>query len=111
MTGNRPKLFIDQNDTIFLVYCDAWRRGIFALEGKLVIAAATAETGWKDWRIIHTEKCPFFNEMLGDVYRWKREAVLSIMVQQSPSKPHEPTALRIIDFSMKASQGKQIKPE
>jgi hypothetical protein len=99
--GNRPKLFMDQEDNAYLVYCDAWSRGIFSLECKLIIAAATADSGWKDWRIIHTENGPFFNEMLGDVYRWKRQGVLSVMVQESPEEVYEPTALRIIDFSWK----------
>ena len=102
VAGNRPKLFMDKTDNAYLVYCDAWSRGIFSLEGKLIIAAATADSKWTDWKIIHTEKGPFFNEMLGDVYRWKRQGVLSVMVQESPEEVHEPTALRIIDFSFGA---------
>jgi hypothetical protein len=104
VAGNRPKLFMDQEDNAYLVYCDAWSREIFFLEGKLIIAAATADSRWTDWKIIHTEKGPFFNEMLGDAYRWKRQGVLSVMVQQSPEEVHEPTALRIIDFSLKGSE-------
>lgn len=104
VAGNRPKLFMDQADNAYLVYCDAWSRGIFSLEGKLIIAAATADSRWTDWRIIHTENGPFFNEMLGDTYRWKHQGVLSIMVQQSPKQVQEPTALRIIDFSLKGNE-------
>jgi hypothetical protein len=92
---------MDPADNAYLVYCDAWSREIFSLDGKLIIAAATADSRWTDWKIIHTEKGPFFNEMLGDVYRWKSQGVLSIMVQQSPKQAHEPTPLRIIDFSLK----------
>jgi hypothetical protein len=46
------------------------------------------------------EKGPFVNEMLGDVHRWEKEGVLSVMVQGSPEKTHEATPLRILDFSL-----------
>lgn len=41
----------------------------------------------------------FVNEMLGDPHRWQDEGVLSVLVQESPAKPREPTALRIMDFA------------
>ena len=69
-------------------------------KGDLVIAGATAASNWQDWRILHVEKGPFVKEMLGDVYRWKREAVLSIMAQESPPSPHEATPLRILDYTI-----------
>jgi hypothetical protein len=105
VAGSRPKLFMDKQDNAYLIYCDAWRRGIFSRKGALTIAAATADSRWKDWRIVHIEQGPFLNEMLGDVYRWKSQGVLSVMVQQSPDTFHEPTPLRIIDFSLKGSLG------
>jgi len=107
--GNRPKLFMDKADNAYLVYNDSWSRGISSLDGNLIIAAATASSRWKDWKIIHTEKGPFAGEMLGDPYRWKSEGVLSIMVQESPNKAHEPTALRILDFSLKGSGADPIR--
>ena len=67
--------------------------------GKLFIAAATAASQWKDWRVIHSEDGPFFNEMLGDLPRWKATGILSILVQESPAHAHQPTPLRLIDFS------------
>jgi hypothetical protein len=36
--------------------------------------------------------------MLGDYYRWKKEKILSVLVQEMPEKPHEPTRFRIVDF-------------
>jgi len=68
-------------------------------KGDSLIAAAGS--GWADWKIIHTEKRPFVNEMPGDVYRWKNDRILSVMVQEMPSTPHEPTLLRIPDFKLK----------
>ncbi|UCG56473.1 MAG: hypothetical protein JSU70_16620 [Phycisphaerales bacterium] len=46
------------------------------------------------------EKGPFVNEMLGDLYRWRMEAVLSVMVRESPKKAHQAAPLRILDFSI-----------
>jgi len=103
--GNRPKLFLDKDDNAYLIY--GTRRnsaklagGPLHAQGNLTIAAATAESKWRDWQVIHTEEGPFVNEMLGDTHRWRKEAVLSVMVQQSPAKPHEPTPLRILDFAL-----------
>lgn len=103
--GNRPKVFIDKEDNAILIF-GARRRpasladGHLHVEGSLRIAAATAASEWTDWKIVHVEKGPFVNEMLGDPYRWKTEGILSILVQESPQKDHQSTALRILDFAM-----------
>jgi len=89
--GGRPKLFIDSKDNAYLIY---------RTEINLTIAGATAASKWTDWKIIHVEKGPFVNEMLGDSYRWKDEHILSIMLQELPKKTHEPTKLRIVDFKL-----------
>jgi len=97
--GNRPKLFFDTDDNAILIFTDApSSRGIQPSQGNLKIMAATATKNWNDWRLIHTEQGPFVNEMLGDSYRWRNEAILSIMVQDLPNQPHEPTPLRVLDF-------------
>ena len=105
VAGNRPKLFFDRRDNAYLVF-NRWRpddsdvdgRGVIRGNGDLVIMAASAQAKWSDWRIIHTERGPFVNEMLGDPYRWLAEGVLSLLVQQSPAQPHDPTPLRILEF-------------
>lgn len=89
VAATRPKVFIDASDNVYL---------IFQKFGKLIIMGATASASWKDWKVMHTEPGIFSNEMLGDVYRWRDAAVLSVMVQESPKKGHHPTALRILDF-------------
>ncbi|MHC4521629.1 MAG: BNR-4 repeat-containing protein, partial [Planctomycetota bacterium] len=104
VAGNRPKVFLDKCDNACVIYAARQPSAQLAdghlhVAGDLVIVAATAASGWTDWQILHVEKGPFVNEMLGDPYRWKKDAVLSVMVQESPSKPHEPTTLRILDFS------------
>ena len=104
--GSRPKLFMDAGSNAVLIYnakreSDKRDKLVLPPRGDLTIAAATAASKWKDWKIIHVERGPFLNEMLGDRYRWKSRGFLSIMVQESTAKPGEPTALRIIDFTLK----------
>jgi hypothetical protein len=89
VSGSRPKLFIDEKDNTFLVY---------EKEGNLEIAAASKKSGYTDWRVVHNEQGPFVNEMLGDPYRWEQEGILSVLVQDSPGNPTEPTPLHILDF-------------
>lgn len=105
IAGNRPKLFFDKQNNAYLIFARKatpkkmdW--DIYFAEGDLVIMAASAKSQWTDWQVIHTEKGPFLKEMLGDVYRWKASGVLSVMVQDSPTKPHEATPLRVLDFTM-----------
>jgi hypothetical protein len=101
--GNRAKLFIDTNNNTYLIYnapqnFSKMDQDIFFVGGDLTIAAASAKSLWTDWQKIHVEPGPFVNEMLGDFYRWEKEGILSVMVQESPKESHESTALRIIDF-------------
>ncbi len=102
IAGNRPKIFTDKNDTIYMVFGAQQPGTVNSMEyaeGDLVIAAAGSGSNWTDWQIIHAEKGPFVNEMLGDVYRWEKDGILSVMVQEMPSSVHESTPLRILDFA------------
>jgi hypothetical protein len=65
-----------------------------------MIAAATAKSEWSDWKILHVEKGPFGNEMVIDYYRWKRDKILSVLVQAAPKTPHQATPLSILDFTL-----------
>ena len=91
VAGSRPKIFMDEANNAYLIYSKS---------SELLIMGATASASWNDWKVLHTERGPFINEMLGDYYRWKDSAVLSIMVQEQgrPWKGHKPTTLRILDF-------------
>lgn len=102
--GSRPKVFVGKGDDLVMIFraarSTAPRKGfVFPVGGDLALARATAETQWRNWKIVHVEKGPFVNEMLGDRDRWQRERVLSILVQDSPAKPHDPTPLRLLDFA------------
>jgi hypothetical protein len=102
--GTRPKIFADRKDDLYMVFRATRGAGtpakdfVFPTGGDLAIARTTAASRWRDWKIIHVEKGPFVNEMLGDPVRWRTEGVLSIPVQQSPKIPHESTPLRLLDF-------------
>lgn len=105
VAGNRPKLFFNKRDTALMIFNGRRPEGkldsrsVYFDQGVLVIMAATAASGWTDWQVIHAELGPYMNEMLSDPYRWQEEGVLSVLVQESPAKPRDPTALRILDFA------------
>jgi len=114
IAGDRPKVFTDNDDNACLIY--AVRNESFGrvgevsyMKGDLVIAAATAKSKWTDWTILHAERGPFLREMLGDLYRWKQEGILSIMVQEMPAKPRDPTALRILDFAFQGPEKESLQ--
>lgn len=103
--GSRPKIFVDRDDNAYMIYGARSDLGEPAekarpLNGDLVFVAATSASNWTDWKIVHRESGPFVNEMLGDLYRWKADGVLSVMVQESPKNKHDATALRILDFTI-----------
>ncbi|MCP4639783.1 MAG: hypothetical protein GY851_05095 [bacterium] len=91
--GNRPKILMDEADNAYVVYCE---------DEELHIAGATTASEWTDWRIVHVDEGPFMSEMVPDTARWQADGVLSVMVQGPPDKPHAPTPLRVLDFSVEA---------
>jgi hypothetical protein len=93
VVGSRPKILIDGKDDAFVIHGNVRRAG-----GDLCIVAATASSGWTDWKILHVEKGPFSSEMLADTARWKGEGVLSILVQEEPEGERRPSPLRVLDF-------------
>lgn len=105
--GNRPKLFVDQKDNLIMIFAGAGKpskKNRKLVKRPLVIAMATAKSNWQDWQIVHREMGPFFNEMLADVYRWETEGILSIMVQETPRKISQPSALKVLDFSFQIDE-------
>lgn len=101
--GTRPTLVLDRDDNAYLVYAaddqkhPAEDENIYPQRSDLFIARAGAGSAWTDWRVIHREPGPFVNEMLADRARWKREGVLSVMVQASAGSEWS-SSLRVLDF-------------
>ena len=101
--GNRPKIFTDKQDNLILIYGgnpyksrDGQNREDERQD--LIIAMATAEHTWKDWKRVHSVEGPFINEVLGDKYRWQSKGVLSVILQDAPKAPKEPSALKVLDL-------------
>ena len=109
VAGSRPRLFVDGNDNLILIYNrpiagQGFEKGIYFTHGDLVIACATSAAQWKDWRILAVEPGPFINEMLADPTRWKTQKILSIIAQQTPKVIGTPSPLRVIDYQWKQTQ-------
>ncbi len=105
VVGNRPKIFTDKNDNLVLIYCGTTNKSNKGKSSKadnedLIVAVATAKNNWQDWHIAHAVKGPFMNDMLADIYRWKNEGVLSVMLQDEPSGIRNPSELRVVDFAI-----------
>lgn len=106
IAGNRPKVLIDKADNVFLLFGRnpaeiAMEKGTYSNQADLIIMRATPGSYWKDWKIAAVEKGPFINEMLFDYYRWQKEGILSVMVQQAADENPFSSALRLIDFETK----------
>lgn len=106
IAGNRPKMYIAANGDAFIIY-NASRNPagmtndlVQFADGDLIIAAATSQSKWTDWKVVHNEPGLFVNEMLADPIRFKQDQILSIVVQQSPSPQGQSTPLRILEYSL-----------
>lgn len=103
--GSRPRLVVDRDDTVYAIYTvrtggDVGSNRIYLTEGKLIIAAATRDSGWKDWKLVASEDGPFVNEPLVDYQRLEQENVLSVMMQDSPKESLQATPVREFDFAV-----------
>ena len=79
-----------------LQFC--YRRGGSGGGDRMLVDYNSVEGKWENTRQIDSGEGLFEDEMLGDPYRWTQEGILSVMVQDAPENPSEPTSLRILDF-------------
>lgn len=67
---------------------------------------STADTGphhrWATGTLWNVVEGPFLNDMLGDVYRWKNDGILSVIVQNTPKGIREPRSLKVVDLSFQS---------
>lgn len=87
---NRPKLAATADNDLI---------AMFNNRAQIVLLAATVESGYSDWKVIHREEGPWNGEPLPDLTRWSDEGVLSVYMQMDPSQSGEPTDLYVVDFS------------
>jgi hypothetical protein len=91
--GSRPQLWFDEKENAYLVFVG----DRFNPSPELTIAAASAASRWRDWKIIHRERGPFSGQPQVD--RHGRPGVLSIYIQEAAAKPTETSSpLRVLDF-------------
>ncbi|MGN6726867.1 MAG: BNR repeat-containing protein [Tepidisphaeraceae bacterium] len=98
--GSRPQMAFDRDDNAYVVFTNGKSQGIYATDRDLVIASASAASKWSDWTIVATVKGPFHSEPLIDQARMRAEGILSIVIQQSPTRDLQPTPLHVLDFAM-----------
>jgi hypothetical protein len=106
VAGTRPRLAVDPHDNLWAMYTidagetAAASAGLYFDKGKLVIARATAASGWTDWQRVYVGDGPYLGEVLDDPYRLRADGVLSVMMQSSPSAPGKATPLHVLDFRL-----------
>lgn len=89
-SSGRTKLLFDKHDTAYVVLPDAR------------IAAATARSGWSDWRIVFAaQDVDNVSELIFDRRRLERRGVLSVAYQETSEPPNAPSAFRVADFRIK----------
>lgn len=91
--AGRPKIVFDSNNNAY------------AILPNLRIASASAASGWSDWSIVYdADDAQFYGEPVIDMHRLQNENVLSVMIQEKGAFPHQPTAIRVLDFQLGVNQ-------
>jgi hypothetical protein len=104
--GQRPKIFFDTNDNAIAVYQanGAFTSGVYITSGDLVIAAASKESNWTDWKVLLTKDGGYVSEAQADRDMLKLHGVLSVVMQESPTTTgQEAKPIHAIDYSINLS--------
>lgn len=102
-SSGRTKLAFDRHDTAYVVLPDAR------------IMAATARSGWSDWRLVFAANdVANVSELIIDRQRLRKDGVLTVAYQE-PGEPRDaPSAYRIADFRLgsgRPDRRKAVTPE
>ena len=99
--GRKPSVLAHPNGDLVMVFTepDNLEYHEFDPGGPLRIWAATAATGWSDWREVLATATAYVGEPRLDQYRWQQSGVLSIYAQEAPAKPGEPSKLKVMEFA------------
>jgi hypothetical protein len=93
LMGGRPALWFDAADNAYLVYTG----DRFHPLDELCIAAATANSRWQDWKVVHREAGPFTGQPRIDPHSAADR--LSVYIQERPAEESgNSSALRVLDF-------------
>ena len=101
--GRKPTLLADPSGDLYLVFTRGDDRRYHGNDpgGILCVAKARSATGFADWRIVYESSRSYDGEPRVDQARWAADAVLSIYVQEHPSKAGEESPLRAIDIAVR----------
>ena len=102
-SSGRTKLAFDRHDNAYVVLPDAR------------IVAATARSGWRDWRLVFAANdVENVSELIIDRQRLRKDGVLTVAYQEPGVPLHAPSAYRIADFRLGSRQrdkGRSVAPE
>lgn len=106
--GSRPQIAFDAGGNVFAAYASPGIAGDhsrnFYDPGTLVIAGATADSGYTDWSILYRDNSVFQNrsfegEPLIDQQRLLNDGILSVFIQEGSNDTDVTTSdLHILDF-------------
>ncbi|ACU03175.1 BNR repeat-containing protein [Pedobacter heparinus] len=99
--GNRPKLIVDRNNNLYLVFMRKDHFDVKDQGAPLVVVKATYKSGWQDWKEVYVSKSGYFNEPQLDLARWHKAGILSVMVQLPPATEGQASALQVLEMSVK----------
>lgn len=105
--GTRPQLIFDSQNNAYLIYTrqapnDQSQHPIYFTQGILVVMKATAARGWLDWQVWAEEPTHYsILEPQVDTYRLKHDHVLSVLMQDIPTKAGAASRLWIWEKSVK----------
>jgi hypothetical protein len=101
--GQRPKILFDVNDNAYAIYQanGTFNSSVYITDGDLVVAAASRESNWTDWKVILTKDGGYVSEAQADREMLKQFGVLSVAMQQSPlTLNQEARPIHAIDYSV-----------
>ena len=103
--GTRPNIAYDMNGNVFAAYTSPGVAGDhnrnFYDPGTLVIAGATARSGYQDWSILYKDDTIFEGEPVIDQQRLLNDDVLSVFIQEGSNNSGVTTSdLNVFDFNV-----------
>lgn len=106
--GRRGQILTDAAENAYAIYTtriDAGSNSAYA-SGNLVIAGASAASGYSDWTVLHIEDVGFNGEPLVDKERLLRDGVISVFLQEdSASTSQVGTKLHVLEFAVPEPTG------
>ncbi len=101
--GRKPQIVVDDAGTAYVVYGQGEDRRYHGQDhgSRLTVAIASESTGWTEWRTVWQADRISVGEPLLDLDRWRNEGILSVYTQDRPEKPGAPSALRVLDLSVR----------